>query len=453
MYISRKHTIAIVTLTCIAFNSCKNSMPSDIPQKVIQLVSDEINPKLIMDNDSLTIEGDSSSTYSLQISIDNDITYPKSVKAFEKISYMSLLTENKKYFNDIAYILSKNHGDIKIYLSSLICDTTISMHVSINNTKQYKSSVISGVCAPTCCSSEVSNVEADVIKWLYRKQKTNLGDTIIHDMCLYYKELSRTPYKEYVTTTTIPVVSSMKGLYYKISSDLVADHYYLVATSYEGDLERFVEDMVSQKFKSSANSLKQRMPCHNIENNVSRIIFGGGVKCIFLVGINNDWSHQIVPVGVICVDELKPVIGIGNRGVAKQNPLDTRPFPSPKTSHDNRQMTYKNNKIRVFIDEKIDVPNISGSVEIKYGHFSGNSWFPIPFTFIFEGDVKTIVVHQAKAQNAVEVIDLADKNSPYHTTIGVMLNTGENYIPIDAIDGRGNKSTYDLKMTIIENDN
>ena len=316
----------------------------------------------------------------------------------------------------------KNTGDITLKLSLREdCDTTVAFHLDIKETNQYVAQVISGTCAPTSGTFDPSNVESDIIKWLYRKHENNLGDSILNNMRLYLKELNRSNYKEYSTSHKIPVVNSLRGIEYKVTSDLKADHYYLFACNNEKDVEDFVEDMVSVKFESSTNSLNQLMPCFRSSST-------SGCACILLVGINNDWSFQFVPVCIICIDNICPTIGDGIRLIKK----------------DSSQFTFENKQIKVFA--KSTIPVTSGKVGVDFGKFQGYGYMlNVPFTFTFGGDVKTIIVHQTKSQT--EVIDLSDKTSPYHVTICVGLDTGDNYIPIDAIDACGNKATYDLKIT------
>ena len=280
--------------------------------------------------------------------------------------------------------------------------------------------ITSGLCAKTTSNFEAVDVESDIIKWLYRNHLNNIGDSTINDIRMYLKELNRTSYHEYTTNQTIPVVRSLKDLQYKISSDLVADHYYLFACSSERDLEDFVEEMVSLKFEESVSSLTQSLSCFRNPST-------SGLVCIFLVGINNDWSFQSIPAGLISIDNIKPTFGGHNTTIY----------------NDKSEIVFENRQIKVT--SKSDIPTVSGSIGIKYGKFEGYGYMlNVPFTFTFDGDIKKVRIHQTK--NQTEEIDLSDKLSPYHVSVSVGLNTGDNYIPIDAIDARGNISTYDLKI-------
>lgn len=417
MFNIRFAVFALVFGMCVAFIGCNNQKPSPIR-------SNTIEPKLIVNDNFINIEGDTTLNYSLHVLIGSDISFEKKVKANQKISYISLLEENKDFFNDIALLLAKNTGNLTMKLSlSEECDTTVAFHLDIKDTNQYVAQVISGTCAPTTGTFDPSNVESDIIKWLFRKHENNLGDSIINNMRLYLKELNRSDYKEYSTSHKIPAVNSLRGIEYKVTSDLKADHYYLFACNNEKDVEDFVEEMVSVKFESSTNSLNQSMPCFSSSST-------SGCACILLVGINNDWSFQFVPVGLICIDNIPPKIGNARLG---------------SNINTSSQFIFKNKKIKVFAKSAIPVAT-SGIVVVDFGKFEGFGYmFNVPFTFIFAGDVKTIIVHQSKSRT--EVIDLSDKTSPYHITINVGLDAGDNYIPIDAIDSCGNKATYDLKIS------
>ena len=379
---------------------------------------------LITGNNYVSIYGDSTKSYTLKVKLDDAVSFEKTLSPNEKVSCLSILKEKKELYNDIALLLARNKGNININLSiSATCDTNFVFHVDTNEVYQHKATVIAGICAATTINSESPNAEYDIIRWLYRKNLNNLNDSVINNVRLYLNELNRTSYNEYISNQKIPVVNSLKGIDYKINSDLKADHYYLFACKKEKDIEDFVEEMVSLKFESSVKSLNQIMPCFRSSDT-------SGLACIFLVGIKKDWSYQIVPIGLICIDNIKPSIG-------ECELLES-------SEEDNSYFQFENHKIKVISNAQI--PVVSGNIDIKLGYFEGRGhYINVPFTFSFRGDVKTIVVHQNKTQS--ESIDLSDKSSPYHTKINVLLGTGENFIPIDAIDALGNKTSYDLEIS------
>ena len=404
----------LLLFICTVIYSCTNSFT-------------HIKPKLYVSDNDITVVGDSSASFNLIVKIEETISYEKQVKTNDPISFLSLLKERKDLYYDIALLLAKKKGNIKVNLAIPDnCDTTVVVKLNMNDTNEYNATVITGICAKLAGNFDASNVEPDIIKWLYRKNENNLEESTINDMRLYLKELNRTTYKEYIVTGSIPVVESLKGIEYKLSSNLLADHYYLFACNSEKDVEDFVEEMISLKFESSVPSLNQNMSCFR---NAST----SGIACIVLVGLNNDWSFQIVPIGLICIDNIKPSIG----NVINDN-NDNHSFNS------STKFTFPHKQIQ--ISSKSQSPIISGRLNVEFGKFEGYGYMlNVPFTFTFEGDVKMVIVHNTK--NSTVEIDLTDKASPYHTTLKVGLNTGDNYIPIDAVDACGNKSTYDLNIS------
>ena len=381
------------------------------------------NAELKVEDNSIMVVGNDGKTYNLQIKLGERISYNFPIEANKKASSITILKGNKDYYNDIALILAKGNGSVNVNIClPEVKDTTVTFHINVDDANEYTCNILDGVCAKASGIFDASNIESDIIKWLYRKQENTLSDSTINLMRLFLKELNRTAYKEYITSDNIPVVASFKDIDYKVSSNLVADYYYLYACQSEKDVEDFVEEMVSVKYESSTNTLNSPMPCF-------RKLSASGTACIVLVGINKDWSYQIVPAGIVCIDKDKPLIG--------------KQLSSTNNTNTTTDFTFENRRIR--IKSKTAAPNTTGRLSVDFGEFQGYGYMlNVPFTFTFSGDVQTIVVHKTK--DTKETIDLTDKTSPYHITLRVGLDTGDNYIPIDAIDACGNKATYDLKI-------
>lgn len=412
-----KRKILFFAMSIICLISCTNNPTSSKKPQPSELK---------VDGNTIVLVSDVNEQYVIQVTVDDKFSYDYNIMANKKIPSIAILKGNKDFYNDIALLLAKQNGSIKVRLNiPEIQDTIVDFHIDVNETNELSSNVLNGVCAAASSDFDAQNVEADIIRWLYRKHENNLSDSTINVMRLYLKELNKTTYKEYITSDPIPKVASLKGIEYLISSNMVADHYYLFACQSEKDIEEFVEEMVSLKFEAAVASLSDSIPCYRGEST-------SGLACITLVGINNDWSYQIVPVGLICIDNRKPIIR------TNRNPIETNDNSIPN------QITFEGKKIR--ITSKTKSPIVTGEVSVSYGTFEGFGYMiSVPFTFSFSGDIKSIIVHKTKTSE--EIIDLNGKTSPYHSTISVGLDTGDNYIPIDAIDACGNKSTLDLNIT------
>lgn len=381
------------------------------------------NFEVIVDNNELFLNGDTTKNCLLSVSINQELKYEKSLKGGQTISILELLKEKPEYYNEIAYQLATHDGLLKIGLMiPNICDTIVNFRHNASNAYQHTCSVKSGICAPLSSAFSKANTESDIIKWLYRNGYNNVDDSLINNIRLYIQDLNRSTYKKYSSKEEIPVVESLKGITYNVSSDMQADYYYIFACQNEQEIDEFVEEVVSLKFEGATSSLSEPLSCYRSPTSV-------GMSCLMLIGIDSNWSYQIVPVGLISIDTCPPVIenSGNNHNVNSSN-----------------NFTFKNHQILVSTDASI--PNIVGQLYIGYGKFQGYGYMlNVPFTFNFSGDIDKIIVHRTKT--ILEEINLSDRKSPVHITLSIGLNTGDNYIPIEAIDKRGNKTSYDLSIT------
>ena len=80
-----------------------------------------------------------------------------------------------------------------------------------------------------------------------------------------------------------------------------ADHYVLFAASSEKEIKDFVEEVVSNNYELTSKTLSGGMKCF-------RKMESDGYKCITLVGINDDWSYQVVPLGLVAIDNTPPTL-------------------------------------------------------------------------------------------------------------------------------------------------
>ena len=227
----------------------------------------------IVADDAITISNESKQSVTLQVVIGNSINISKNIEANKKIPLLSLLKTNKDAYYDIALLLAQGNGDVTMNLKlEEVLDTTITYHLGIKEVSQHSAKVLAGNCANLTGIFDATNVEGDIIKWLFRKKSKNVGDETINKMRLFLQELNRTKYVEYVTRDAIPVMTSFKGIDYAVSSDLIADNYYLFACKTEKEIEGFVEEMVSVKFDGATHTLNQRMPCYRGASSSGRSI-------------------------------------------------------------------------------------------------------------------------------------------------------------------------------------
>lgn len=398
-----------------------NTNASDNSKKFeVKIVDDKI--KLIDDNKRLV---------NLQLKIGEQINYTYSVMTDNELSILKALKSNKEFYNDIALHFAQNNSEAKLNLKvSEIIDTIFTFHWDVENVSMYSSNVLQGKCAKLAGVYDAVNIEEDIIRWLYRNNRKNVGDETINKMRLYLQELNRTDYKEYITKEEIPVLKSFQSINYKISSDLVADYYYLFACRSEKEIEEFVEEMVTIKFEGAVHSLKQTLSCYRSPST-------SGTICLFLIGINKDWSYKTIPVGLVCIDDVKP--------------SDT--FIIRTSSDDNfskEDIVLDKNKIKVIMPSKL--PSFTGFAILDTKEWSGNGIScNVNFVVNFGGDVKNITLiregNLAKwLSKGKKVIDLQAETPPYIFTYELHLEDGDNYVPIILTDLRGNETKYKFNV-------
>ena len=418
-------SIILCALCVFGMFSCDQTPTQSVFKKTASVtISDE----------SITISDNSKDAFNLQIKLGEQISYTKEIEANQKTTILSLLKTNSDLNNDIALLLAQNNGDINMSLSlSNVFDTTIVYHLDIDDVPEYSTKVLSGKCASLIGVFDANNIESDIIKWLYRKNLKNVGEETINNMRLYLKELNSSDYKQYVTSEEIPIVTSFKGINYKVSSDLVADNYYLFACKYEKDLEEFVEEMVSLKFEGAVHSLTQPISCF-------RSAESSGTNCIFLVGINNDWNYSVAPVGLISIDDIKPgesssggvLLGLKTYNKKQDNSID--------------DIILENN--RTIIKIPSGVPCVTGYANLSTREWSGNGIScNVNFEVTFSGDIKSITLIREEnlakwLGKGKKEIDLQHKNSPYLFSYELHLEDGDNYVPVIVTDLRGNKKEF-----------
>lgn len=406
-----------------------NTNASDNSKKLeVKIVDDKI--KLIDDNKRLV---------NLQLKIGEQINYTYSVMTDNELSILKALKSNKEFYNDIALHFAQNNSEAKLNLKvSETIDTIFTFHWDVEDVSMYSSNVLQGKCAKLAGVYDAVNIEEDIIRWLYRNNRKNIGEEALNKMRLYLQELNRTDYKEYVTKEEIPVLKSFQGVNYKISSDLVADYYYLFACRSEKEIEEFVEEMVTIKFEGAVHSLKQTLSCYRGPST-------SGTLCVFLIGINNDWSYKISPVGLVCIDDVKPEIISNNIRPEFAHLL------VPKVDNISKEdIVLDKNKIKVKIPSEL--PTFTGFAILDTKEWSGNGIScNVNFVVNFGGDVKNITLiregNLAKwLSKGKKVIDLQAETPPYIFTYELHLEDGDNYVPIILTDLRGNETKYKFNV-------
>lgn len=418
MFSSKHFSVAVSILLVAVTISCSYNKQNNTN------IVKTLDFSFVINNNYLSIQSQDTNSVSLRFSVNHDVFFDFKVSTNKNYAIIDILKSQVDNYYNFASILAKNGGNLNINIQGLGKDTIITFHIQCSPTKKYDVRVLSGLCAKLERELDDSNLNQDVIHWLYQKGERSVSNSYVDSVTSYLKELKKTSYDNYITHENIPVVTSLSGITYKIESDLKAEHYYLFASKSEEDIDKFVEDMVSNGFDGGANNLSTLSSCFRSQNTL-------GTACIFLIGINNDWNFHLIPVGLICIDNIKP---------------------STKPSNNYYSSNIVLKKERLSIKMPNNIPAISGYASLDTREWGGNGLScNVNFIVAFGGDVKSISLERngnlAKYIGKGKlVLDLLKKKSPYIFTYELHLEDGDNYVPVTITDLRGNKIEYKFNV-------
>lgn len=375
-----------------------------------------------VDGSVITLNTESSKKQTVKISVGQLASFSTSLSNGEEFNLMDSLKNKRSMHYELAYELAQNKGSMKANIAvANKLDTVIQCQFKHSDIWGNKGELLSGKFAKVVNTFDSEQIDAELRRWVYKNKKINIGEALFNDMRLYLRELSSGAMTEFVVNGAIPVMndSQLNGTTYKVSSDMIADYYVLFACDKDEDIDAFLEDMVAHNMPDCKKSLSSPLHCYK-QLDVS------GLQCVFLVGINNDWSSQVIPLGAVITDNSAPRYDLKHWDSSQSN------LSFPK---------------RGFSISATDTHQTDGCWYVEFGSFQGWSPFDIPYTLTWKNDVSKIIIHNGTRSQKTTVIDLEDKKSPFHITIPTVLpNTGDNYIKIEAVDKAGNRSTTDLNI-------
>ena len=428
--------LPILSMICIlALVGCNNATSSK---------SSKVNAKI--DGDVLVIDADTTQSHTIQVSV-GKVTFSTSLRGGEEFNIMDSLKNHKDAHYELAYTLAQNKGLMDAHLSiPNKLDTTIQCQYKYNDIWGHSGQLTSGKFAKIVNTFDSENIDSELRRWVYKNKKVNIGDTLFNDMRLYLRDLNTTTDTRFVVQEKIPSIklSDFKGLRYNVSSDMVADNYFLFACDEDIDLDYFIEEMIARNMSDAEKSFGSPLYCFSQDD-------ASGTQCIFLVGINNDWTNQVLPLGVISVDGTAPSYSASDS--ALHSVLSQRNTTSGLYSNSSEFYMELEFPKRGFIIDVSNQPKVSGWWYVDFGDFEGYNPYKIPYTLSWSGDVSKIVIYNRTSTPTS--IDLSNKQSPYHITLATNCpNFGDNYIKLEAFDKIGNKSTTDIKIAVerIRND-
>lgn len=380
-------------------------------------------PVITYENEVLNVTSLDEEEHNITISINNKEVVNNSYTDVYKAGISSIL---KEYGSNYEVALMATSGvttgiALNIKVDEAI-DTTLFGAIEPIEIKESASS-IGGNCAKLISAESNPEQDVNIKKWLFRKNK-QLAQYQINQMKGILAKISSNGYKDYVSSGTIPVLKNFAGLSYHVKSDMKADHYILYATSSDKEVKDFIEETVANDFELTSKSLGS-MNCYRKMNS-------DGYKCITLIGINDDWSYNIEPLGLVAIDNTPPT-------------LDN------SIPHTTNTITLKGNKRVVFPKDK---PQIDGQAHVAVSNWDGNGVeCNVSFIVTFSGDAKAITIVRNRklcypGEHRVEnkVVNLSGKDSPYMFTYTLHFEGGNNIIPIIVEDYHGNRNEYTINV-------
>ena len=291
-------TISLLFLlaSCV-FNNRNNSNSTSEPQPAPNLRASIEGGFLLQ----ITV-ADTQNYHSVAFTLNDLVTFSKRIKLFDTIYIQGEFEKAEGVDHYLkAYSIAQNKGNIKIDISiDGVRDTTLNMPVL-----PYNRTLVVGTASPSArlqSGVKEENLESEIRKWAYRTLKNNVGDSTITNIATYSRALQRPEITELVVNETIPIYKSLSGIVFNVSADLKADNYYLFACKNDDDLDYMIEHYISENFDKAAKSLSGGLKCHKLKAEE-------GLLCLFLVGINNDWSNTCVPCGALVFDNSVPEYG------------------------------------------------------------------------------------------------------------------------------------------------
>ena len=335
---------------------------------------------------------------------------------------------------NICYEISINSTkDTLIYLTPMfVKETTLPSSVSLVN----------GACAKLLPLSNPMGDIMQIKEWLY-DHKLHKSDSLVSKMSDIVADLYDSSRIEYATTEEIPIIKDFTNIIYKFITDARYDYYYLFATSSQNELDEFIKDVCISNFEGGEKNLTRGLSCYRKKDK-------GGILCLFFIGLNNDWSKFVTPVGLVAVDNIRP-------DVYSDNNMKTQMFRDDGSSIlDTKDKGTKSYQIdSAIINIPSNAPNIDGQLLLITKPFRGDH---ANFEVRFGGDIKSISIkreiHRRKytLKPETKTILLENLATPYYFTYELDLGIGDNYIPIQVTDKMGNKTefTYNISMVSVE---
>lgn len=385
-----------------------------------------IKPVISCENEILNVTSLDEKEHNIKIYIEKKEVVNKPYSDVYKASIPSILKGYGSNYDIALMAISGISTGIALNIKiDDVIDTIVYATIEPLETKKCTSS-IRGNCARLISAESNPEQEVNIKKWLFRKNK-QLEQYQIDQMKGILAKINSNGTSDYVTNGSIPVLKNFAGVSYQVTSEMKADHYILYASSSDKEIKDFVEEIVANNFELTSKSLATSMNCY-------RKMDSDGYKCITLIGINDDWSYSVEPLGLVAIDNSAPF----------RHNIDKETVSS---------FVFRGNKRVILPNSK---PNIFGFANVSEIKSDGNGVScNVTFRIDFGGDVKSVtVVREIYAPDrswcslkaGKKTVTLANESSPYIFTYPLHLIDGDNIVPIIVEDNHGNSLKYEINI-------
>ena len=342
---------------------------------------------------------------------------------------------------EVAYKLAThdNTFDVTVRISRTT-DTTFQYRFNTFDIKPINvAEVVSGPCCGFYDVNNKRDYHGKIRQWIF-KNDISPDSSVIEAANSILRQFNYSGKNEYsALSNSVPVVKSLSGLKFRFNAQLEGDFFYLYAYSCCSgkSIKSFVESKITKGLSDAHHSVRDEFACSNSG--------GSGPNVLFLVGIDKNWKYEALPVGMIVVDDIAPKISARGHMPTRYRGLYNSYYDYGNGSSLSWSKTITLPRHNMVINIPDISASISSSVSVSYGSFEGNDYFGynIPFYVSVYGDVQSLTIGSHRLNGS------SIKNDECIRLHIRGLHTGDNSLPLTAVDSRGNKSTSSLSIPLV----
>ena len=236
------------------------------------------------------------------------------------------------------------------------------------------------------------------------------------------------------------LINKLPFLSVKLSTTYKASYYYAIVLSasvidnnnnfdfsYEEEIKKFIKHEYLSGYSNASIGDGKNLKLKIYKANQHR---NNTLQYLLLLCVNSDNTYRYDLLGYRFVDDIAPEV----------NSLD---FSQAKIISPLGFDFLENGVIRIVERDECEL-QLRSFVNLSCGNFSGHNPHTVPLILTWTGDLKEVIIEGENYKNYIykvpniKRINVEELTSPYHFNMDLILNTGDNYIPVKYIDKRGN---------------